>query len=124
VLLCLFIKTVESGIGMEQIGRELTRELIETVRKEARQMRRTLKPLMRRIMSFADAAAYLPDVGVPRECGVAAALYYGTEVFLVQYQQLLEKLMAYRQDVANILQMVKEISRRVDDVVEKACYSN
>jgi hypothetical protein len=75
---------VKSGIGMEQIVvRELTRELIETVRKEARQMRRTLKPLMRRVMSLADAAAYLPE-NASRKCGVfeAVALYYGAEVFL------------------------------------------
>jgi gas vesicle protein len=109
---------------MEQIGKELTRELIETVRKEARRAHQTYKPLVKQILSVADAAWLLPDAGVPRECGVAAALYYGTEVFLVQYQQLLEKLTAYRQDVTDILQMVKEISRRVDDVVEKACYSN
>jgi hypothetical protein len=119
---------MKSGIGMEQIGkeltRELTRELIKTVRKEARQMRRTLKPLARRILSVADAAAYLPDAGVPRECGVseALALYYGTEVFLAQYRRLLEKIgsSVYREDVANILQMVSEIERRVDEVVDKA----
>ncbi len=116
---------MESGIGMERIvASELTRELFKMVQEEARRARRTYKPLAKRILSVADAAWLLPDAGVPRECGVAAALYYGTEVFLVQYQQLLEKLMAYRQDVANMLQMVKEISRRVDDVVEKACYSN
>jgi hypothetical protein len=54
---------------------------------------------------------------VPRECGVAAALYCGT---VAQYQQLLEKPAAYRQDVADILQMAKEISKCVDNVVEKA----
>jgi hypothetical protein len=120
VLLCLFFKTVESGIGMEQIGRELTRELIETVRKEARQMRRTLKPLMERITSFADAAAYLPEA---RDCGMseAAALLYGTEVFLAQYRRLLEKIgSVYREDAAAIMQMIREIERRVDEVVDKA----
>jgi hypothetical protein len=120
VLLCLFFKTVESGIGMEQIGRELTRELIETVRKEARQMRRTLKPLMERITSFADAAAYLPEA---RDCGMseAAALLYGTEVFLAQYRRLLEKIgSVYREDAAAIMQMIREIERRVDEVADKA----
>lgn len=107
---------------MEQIVvRELTRELIETVRKEARQMRQTLKPFMRRIMSLADAAAYLPENA---ECGVfeAVALYYGAEVFLTQYQRLLEKInfTIYREDAANILKMVGEIRRRVDEVVDKA----
>jgi len=67
---------MESGIGVEQIARELTRELIETVRRDAWQMRRTLKPLIRRITSFADAAAYLPEA---KDCGVfeVAALLYG-----------------------------------------------
>ncbi len=69
-------------------------------------MCQTLKPLMKRIMSLADAAAYLP------ECGVfeALALYYGTEVFLAQYRRLLEKIgfSVYREDVANILQMIRE----------------
>jgi hypothetical protein len=113
---------MESGIGMEQIARELTRELMEMVRKEARQMRRTLKPLIRRIMLFADAAAHLPENA--RECGVfeAIALYCGAEVFLAQYQRLLEKInfTAYREDAANILKMVSEIRRRVDEVVDKA----
>jgi len=121
VLLYLFIKTVESGIGMEQIGRELTRELIKTIQKEARQMRRTFKPLMERIMSFADAAAYLPEA---RDCGMseAAALLYGTEVFLTQYRRLLEKIgfSVYREDAAAIMQMTREIERRVDEVVDKA----
>ncbi len=116
---------MKSGIGMEQIVvRELTRELIETVQKEARQMRQTLKPLMKRIISFTDAAAYLPDAGVPRECGVseAVALYYGAEVFLAQYQRLLEKIdfTVYREDATNILKMISEIERRVDEVVDKA----
>jgi hypothetical protein len=115
---------VKSGIGMEQIVvRELTRELIETVRKEARQMRRTLKPLMRRIMSLADAAAYLPE-NASRKCGVfeAVALYYGAEVFLAQYQRMLEKInfTVYREDAADMLKMIKEIRRRVDEVVDKA----
>ncbi len=109
---------------MEQIGKELTRELIETVRKEARRTRRTYKPLARRILSVADAAAHLPDAGVPRGCGVseAAALLYGTEVFLAQYRRLLEKIgfSVYREDAANILQMISEIERRVDEVVDKA----
>jgi len=127
MLLYLFIKTVESGIGMEQIGRELTRELIKTIQKEARQMRRTFKPLMRRIMSFADAAAHLPEA---RDCGMseAAALLYGTEVFLApevflaQYRRLLEKIgfSVYREDAAAIMQMTREIERRVDEVVDKA----
>jgi hypothetical protein len=108
---------------MEQIWKELTRELLIEMRKEARRARRTLKPLMRQVMSFADAAAYLPE-NASRECGVfeAAALYYGAEVFLAQYQRLLEKInfTVYREDVANILQMIREIERRVDEVVDKA----
>jgi len=112
---------MESGIGVEQIARELTRELIETVRRDARQMRRTLKPLIRRITSFADAAAYLPAL---RDCGVfeAVALYYGAEVFLAQYQRPLEKInfSVYGEDAANILKMVSEIRRRVDEVMERA----
>ena len=106
---------------MEQIVvRELARELIEMVRKEARQMRRTLKPLVRRITSLADAPGYLPEA---RDCGMfeAAALLYGTEVFLAQYRRLLEKIgSVYREDIANILQMIREIERRVDEVVDKA----
>lgn len=106
---------------MEQIGKELTRELIETVRKEARQMRQTLKPLVRRITSFADAAAYLPEA---KDCGMSEAVtfLYGTEVFLAQYRWLLEKIgfSVYREDVAAIIQMIREIERRVDEVVDKA----
>jgi hypothetical protein len=113
---------MESGIGMEQIvARELARELIETVRKEARQMRRTLKPLMERILSFRGAAVYMPEA---KDCGVfeATALLYGAEVFLTQYRRLLEKIgfSVYREDIANILQLFKEIERRVDEVVERA----
>jgi hypothetical protein len=108
---------------MEQIGKELTRELIETVRREARRARRTLKPLMKQITSLTGAAGYLPDAGVPRECGVseAAALLYGTEVFLTQYRRLLEKIgfSVYREDVAAMMQMIREIERRVDEVVDK-----
>ncbi len=116
---------MKSDIGMERIvARELTRELFKMVQEEARRARRTYKPLARRIMSVADAAAYLPDAGVPRECGVseAAALLYGTEVSLAQYRRLLEKIgfSVYGEDVANILQMVSEIERRVDEVVDKA----
>lgn len=112
---------MKSDIGMEQMGKELTRELIEAVRKEARKTRQTYKPLMRRIMSFTDAAGYLPEA---KDCGVfeATALLYGTEVFLAQYHQLLEKIgfSVYREDVAAILQMINDIRRRVDEVVERA----
>jgi len=116
---------MESGIGMERsVVRELTRELMEMMRKDARNMRRTFKPLMERLTSFRGAAAHLPDAGVPRECGVfeAAALLYGTEVFLAQYRRLLEKIgfSVYKEDVANIMQMIREIERRVDEVVDKA----
>ena len=125
MLLFYFIKTMESGIGMEQIGKEITREfareLIETVRKDVRQMRRTLKPLMERITSFTRAAGYLPEA---RDCGLfeVAALLYGAEVFLAQYRRLLEKIgsSVYREDVAAILQMIREIERRVDEAVGKA----
>jgi hypothetical protein len=116
---------MESGIGMEQIGKEITRELarelIEAVRKEARKTRQTFKPLMGRILSAAEAAGYLPEA---RDCGAfeAVALLYGTEVFLAQYRRLLEKIgfSVYREDVANILQMIREIERRVDEVAERA----
>jgi hypothetical protein len=116
---------MESGMDMEQIGKEITRELarelIEAVRKEARKTRQTYKPLMERIMSFTDAAGYLPEA---KDCGMfeVAALLYGTEVFLTQYRRLLEKIgfLVYRENVANIMQMIREIERRVDEAVDKA----
>ena len=43
-------------------------------------------------------------------------------MFLALYQRLLEKIgfSVYREDAADILQMIREIERRVDEVVDKA----
>ena len=78
-----------------------------------------------------DGNACSLDLMRVRECGLfeAAVLLQMTEVYLAQYQNQLEKLeevaLLFKRDVVGILQMVKEIRRRVAGVVEEAyrCYS-
>ena len=133
---CLFIKGSESGVDMEY--RDEIRESIRAIRDKKEYLRRTLgKTLAEQILTITNAAEQLLDGKTcslsllrARECGLfeAAVLLHETDVYLTQYQRQLEKLeevaSIFKRDVAAILQMVGEIRRRVDDVVEQAyrCY--
>ncbi len=112
---------------------------LKAIRDKAQYLRRTLgRTLAEQILTITDTAEKLLDGRTcsldllrARECGLfeAAVLSYSTDVYLTQYQRQLEKLeevvSIFKRDIADILQMVKEIRGRVTSIVEQAygCYS-
>jgi predicted translin family RNA/ssDNA-binding protein len=133
----LFIKGSEPCVDMERADE--IREVIKAIRDKTQYLRRTLgRTLAEQILTITDTVEKLLDEKTcsldllrARECGLfeAAVLSYSTDVYLTQYQRQLEKLeevaSIFKRDITGILQMVGEIRRRVDEVMDKAyrCYS-